>query len=226
MKIGSKLIKNFIFTSAILFIASSSDPTGRDGSATTTVKIGNQEWMPENLNVTSFQNGDIIPEAKTNAEWEKARAGNQPVWCYYNSDPDNGKKYGKLYNWFAVVDARGLCPDGWHIPSDEEWNVLVEYLGSDDAGTDITGLTGWNYNGNGKNAGGFNALPGGYRYYGDGTFNNVGDYGYWWSSTENQANNAWYRVVTCFDGPIGRYAGNKRTGFSVRCIKNKDDQNK
>lgn len=89
-------------------------------SAIKSIKIGNQTWMTENLNVDNFQNGDIIPEAKTTEEWEQAGKRQQPVWCYYDYDINNGKKYGKLYNWYAVNDPRGLAPKGWHIPSDEE----------------------------------------------------------------------------------------------------------
>jgi len=219
MKIRNLLLRNILFTGTILLVASGYSPKGKDGDTYKRVKIGNQEWMSENLNVSTFRSGDIIYEAKTNEEWEKARAEGKPAWCYYDSKPDNGKKYGKLYNWYAVNDIKGLAPEGWHIPSDEEWNKLVEYLGTSDAGIKIKGTSGWNNNGNGTNECGFNGLPGGYRYSSDGTFNNIGDYGYWWSSTENLSNNAWYRVVNCFDGYIGRYPGNKRTGFSVRCIK-------
>jgi len=219
MNIKKLILGIFLFTAAILLVAFSYNPQGSHGNINETVKIGTQEWMSENLNVSTFRNGDIIAEAKTNEEWEKARAGGQPVWCYYDTDPGNGKKYGKLYNWYAVNDTRGLAPEGWHIPGDEEWNELVDYLGTSNAGTKMKGISGWNNNGNGTNECGFNGLPGGYRYSSDGTFNNIGDYGYWWSSTENLSNNAWYRVANCFDGYIGRYPGNKRTGFSVRCIK-------
>ncbi len=97
-----------------------------------TVEIGNQTWMAENLNVSTFRNGDIIPEAKTAGEWERAGSESKPAWCYYNNDPENGKKYGKLYNGFAVNDPRGLAPEGWHIPSEEEWNNLEKkYAGNE-----------------------------------------------------------------------------------------------
>ncbi len=92
------------------------------------VKIGNQVWMTENLNVDRFRNGELIPEAKTKEEWIKAGENKQPAWCYYNNDPSNGKKYGKLYNWYAVSDSRGLAPENWRIPSDKEWVLLVELV--------------------------------------------------------------------------------------------------
>jgi len=95
------------------------------------VTIGTQTWTTKNLDVATFRNGDAIPEAKTNEEWQEAEDNKQPAWCYYNNDPKHGTKYGKLYNWYAVNDSRGLAPTGFHIPSDEEWTVLDIFLGSD-----------------------------------------------------------------------------------------------
>ena len=134
------------------------------------VKIGQQVWMAQNLNVDKFRNGDIIPEAKTAAEWEKAGENKQAAWCYYNNDPSNGITYGKLYNWYAVNDPRGLAPKGWHIPSDKEWTDLTDYLGGkEQAGAKMKSKEGWIENGNGTNESGFNGLPGGYR-----RFNGIG----------------------------------------------------
>jgi uncharacterized protein (TIGR02145 family) len=107
------------------------------------VKIGNQTWMAENLNVSTFRNGDPIPEAKTNEAWEKAGKDGRPAWCYYENDPKNAAKYGKLYNWYAVNDSRGLAPIGWHIPTDTEWSTLDNQLG-DDAGKKMKSTSGWN----------------------------------------------------------------------------------
>jgi len=98
------------------------------------VEIGNQVWKTQNLDVETFKNGDVIPEAKSDEEWERAEENNEPAWCYYDNDPENGKKYGKLYNHFAVSDTRGLCPTGWHVPSDEEWTRLETFLGRDGRG--------------------------------------------------------------------------------------------
>ena len=98
-------------------------------SYTQTVTIGSQVWMTKNLNVDKFRNGDPIPQAKTDEEWENARENKHPAWCYYENDPANGAKYGKLYNWYAVNDSRGLTPEGWKIPSDEDWNRLTDFLG-------------------------------------------------------------------------------------------------
>jgi uncharacterized protein (TIGR02145 family) len=185
-----------------------------------TVKIGNQIWMTENLNVDRFRNRDIIPEAKTATEWELAGENKQPAWCYYNNDPVNGKKYGKLYNWYAVNDSRGLAPEGYHIPSDSEWTTLTTYLGGENiAGEKMKSIIGWNENGNGTNSSGFSGLPGGKRgSYG--TFNYVGKVGDWWSSKEGSARYAWYRSLIYDDGGYGwNYNDNKENGFSVRCLR-------
>lgn len=107
-----------------------------------TVTIGSQVWMTKNLDVSTFRNGDPIPQAKTEEEWKKAGGNRQPAWCYYDNDPANGAKYGKLYNWYAVIDPRGLAPAGYHIPSDAEWTKLKDYLGSD-AGTKMKSKSGW-----------------------------------------------------------------------------------
>lgn len=107
-----------------------------------TVTIGTQVWMKENLNVSTFRNGDPIPEAKTDEEWERAGEEGKPAWCYYNNDPKNGTKYGKLYNWYAVNDPRGLAPSGYHVPTNEEWKMIKDFLG-DDAGTKMKSTRGW-----------------------------------------------------------------------------------
>jgi uncharacterized protein (TIGR02145 family) len=97
-----------------------------------TVTIGKQVWMLENLNVATFKNGVAIPEVKDEDAWVNAERNQQAAWCYYDNDPKNGEKYGKLYNWYAVDDNNGLCPQGWHVPSDGEWDTLVKYLGGED----------------------------------------------------------------------------------------------
>jgi uncharacterized protein (TIGR02145 family) len=95
------------------------------------VKIGTQVWMSKNLDVSTFRNGEAIPEAKSKEEWAKAGVNRQPAWCYYDNDSKNGKVYGKLYNWYAVNDSRGLGPKGYHIPSDAEWTILTDMLGGE-----------------------------------------------------------------------------------------------
>jgi len=182
------------------------------------VIIGNQEWMINNLDVDTFRNGDIIPEAKTNEEWIQAGENKQPAWCYYNNDPAF-RSYGKLYNWYSVNDLRGLAPDGWHIASDVEWSQLIEYLGGDNvAGTKMKSTAGWQENGNGTNESSFTGLPAGYRTS-LGTFYDVGLYGFWWSSSELNAETAWYRNLNCNIGDASRGNNYKVAGFSVRCLR-------
>lgn len=219
MKIKTLILSCCLLIFSMILSALSYSKKNGDRILYKTIKIGSQEWMSENLSVSKFRNGDSILEARTDKEWINAGAKKQPAWCYYDSNTENGKKYGKLYNWYAVIDPRGLSPEGWHVPGDIEWNELEKYIGANDIGAKIKSSYGWQNGGNGTNDSDFNGLPGGYRYYSDGSFNNCGDYGYWWSSTGNLTNDAWYRVLSCFDSKIGRYTGNKRTGFSVRCVR-------
>jgi len=184
-----------------------------------TVTIGKQVWMTKNLDVATFRNGDSIPHAKTNEEWTKAGENQQPAWCYYHNDPAKGVKYGRLYNWYAVNDSRGLAPTGWHIPSDAEWTKLTDFLGGEAvAGKKMKSKSGWKENGNGTNTSGFSGLPGGARYSG-GSFFNVGYDGYWWSSTENNTSHAWSRNLNYSSGFVFRYSNYKLNGFSVRCLR-------
>jgi uncharacterized protein (TIGR02145 family) len=182
--------------------------------------IGSQVWMLKNLNVDHFSDGDSIREVTDPNEWATLKTG---AWCYYNNDPAMGAIYGKLYNWFAVNDSRGLSPKGWHIPTDEEWSTLVTYLGGESvAGGKIkeTGTSHWfNPNTEATNESGFTALPGGRCYY-NGAFDNIGFNSGWWSSTESSPSNAWYRYLYCSSASVGRFNGSKESGFSVRCIKN------
>jgi uncharacterized protein (TIGR02145 family) len=182
------------------------------------VQIGTQIWMAQNSNVDHFRNGSLIPEARTNEEWQKAGDNHLPAWCYYNNDPAYGEKYGKLYNWYAVMDSRGLCPTGWHVPSDAEWTILENYLGSE-AGTKLKASYGWYEGGNGTNSSGFSGLPGGYRSSHLGFFNGVGFFGYWWSSTESSTALAWARYLDYGNGVAHRSLNNKQDGFSVRCLR-------
>jgi uncharacterized protein (TIGR02145 family) len=188
------------------------------------IKIGKQVWMSENLNVETFRNGDPILHAKTAEEWEKAGKNKQPAWCYYDNrsvqnDPENGENYGKLYNWYAVADSRGLAPKGWHIPTDDEWTVLTNFLGGEQgAGAMLKSKTGWSNNGNGTNSSGFNGLPAGYRFY-DGSFGYFGEYGYWWSSTEYDSNHPWFRFLYYLYDNASRDSFMKEFGYSVRCLR-------
>lgn len=197
----------------------------RDGKVYPTVKIGEQTWMAENLNVATFRNGDPIPEAKTKEQWIEASKSGKPAWCYYENraiqdDATNGSKYGKLYNWFAVNDSRGIAPIGWHIPSDDEWTILINTLGGEEfAGYKLKSFSGCMNYGNGKYKSGFSGLPGGCRFY-DGSFSFFGNFGMWWSSTETDISwNGWYRSFDCNQDKVFRVESNKVEGLSVRCVK-------
>ncbi len=178
-----------------------------------------QNWAKKNLDVITFRNGDTIPEAKTDEEWEEAGEAEQAAWCYYNNDPANGSKYGKLYNWHAVEDSRGLAPKGYHIPSDEEWTTLIQSLGGDSiAGKKMKSKNGWEENGNGTSSSGFVGLPGGMRY-GHGVFYDIGKGGYWWSSTDAGVRHSWYRLLNYGIDSTGRNYGHVKQGCSVRCLR-------
>jgi uncharacterized protein (TIGR02145 family) len=173
--------------------------------------------MTKNLNIDKFRNGDPIPHAKTEWEWKKAGQNGEPAWCYYDNDPSNGERYGKLYNWFAVNDPRGLAPEGWHIPSDKEWMELTDFLG-DNAGKKMKSTNGWVKNGNGTNKSGFSGLPGGYcLHYRSFLF--IGEVGYWWSSSANYAGNAWSQRLIYLSDDLGKFNFSTGYGLSVRCIR-------
>jgi uncharacterized protein (TIGR02145 family) len=212
------LILSAVVMTAIMLSSFGDGAPNQEGTSNE-VTIGKQVWMSKNLNVDKFRNGDPIPHAKTNEEWEKAGKNGEPAWCYYDNNPANGAKYGKLYNWYAVNDPRGLAPKGSHIPTDAEWTELTDYLGGQEkAGAKMKSKEGWSDGGNGTNSSGFSGLPGGYRFY-DGTFDVVGNYGNWWSSTEVGTLNAWGRNLFYDYGVVGRSNGNKPHGLSVRCLR-------
>jgi hypothetical protein len=257
---GLVFIRGFVFWSLTLVSIVSCNSKNEKEAVINTynggeIKIDSQIWMNQNLNVNTFRNGEPIPHAKSKDEWIKAVEKKQPAWCYYENDPKNGAKYGKLYNWYAVNDPRGLAPAGWHVPSDAEWTKLENFLGTD-AGKKMKSTSGWNdyetdntcpncrdwndeyrkkvpcheckdnrvigaketISGNGTNSSGFSGLPGGYRdYYVN--FINIGDYGYWWSSTEDGTNFAYGRVLSLNYDNLYRFNSLKGGGLSVRCLR-------
>jgi uncharacterized protein (TIGR02145 family) len=183
-----------------------------------TVVIGTQQWMEKNLDVMTYRNGDVIPQVTDATEWAGLTTG---AWCYYNNDPLNGAIYGKLYNWYAVNDPRGLAPQGWHIPTYNEWTTLSTLLGGDAAAggkMKTTGTTIWTTpNTSATNESGFAGLPGGFRY--NATFYYGGDNGYWWSATEFNSTNALYCTLPGSFGNLGRPYGSMKNALSVRCLR-------
>lgn len=198
--------------------------------------IGSKIWMAENLNISTFRNGDIIPEAKTEAEWRKAGENGKPAWCYYDNDSKNLERYGKLYNWYAVNDPRGLAPIGWEVSEIKDWKEIERSLGEGSewiAGWKIRTKKMWQAC-NGTNESGFSALPNGKRND-NGDFEgfnidesgNLGYWGGWWNKDEKSNQEAFSTELNggCMDGGyIGLYPVNKKQGLSIRCIK--DSRNK
>ena len=192
------------------------------------ITICDQDWMIKNLDVDHYRNGDPIPQVTDPSAWAALTTG---AWCWYENNSANGTTYGKLYNWYAVNDSRGLAPTGWHIPSDAEWNKLVKCIDpsadttlvgtqSPTAGGAMkeTGTTHWaSPNGGATNSSGFTGLPGGYRFT-DGISYDVGLTGNWWSSTEDNPF-AFYRFLFYPHGHIFKYISFKQGGLSVRCLR-------
>ena len=212
--------------------------TDIDGNIYNTVTIGTQVWMKENLKTTKYKDGTSIPLVTDGTAWSNLST---PGYCWYNNDAATYKTdYGALYNWHTV-NTGNLCPTGWHAPTDTEWTTLENYLianGYNYDGTttgnkiakSLASTTLWTSSSNTgsvgntdypaiRNATGFTALPGGYRYY-TGSFDDIGNYGHWWSSTEYSSTKAWYRFVSYdYSYVYSCYSMTKNCGFSVRCAR-------
>ena len=194
-----------------------------DGNIYEVVQIGDQTWMAENLQTTRFRDGSPIANVSNSFEWKITEG---PAWVYYENTIDYDTLYGKLYNWYAVDDERGLCPEGWHVPDQASWNLLESYLGSNQgsklktAGTDYWGAE----NTRATNESGFSALPGG-SINSNGEFADDGYWGYWWSSSSlNQSEALSYVLATLWETTIpgAPFSRDKNNGLSIRCIKYSD----
>jgi len=199
------------------------------------IKIGNQIWMTENLNVSSFRNGNVIIQARTIEEWVDFGREKKPAWCENSWDPwnkhneDNTQNSGKFYNWHAVINPNELAPIGWHIPSDKEWEELSNYLGGEKlAGNKLRNTSGWERVVNGTNESGFSALPCGVCNE-NGGISSIGFCSYWWSITESNykppysdyiVDNPWVRQIYFNHPNLYKICSEtKSSGLSVRCIK-------
>ena len=189
-----------------------------DGNTYNTVSIGFQCWTKENLKVTKYNNGKPIPTGLNSSAWRDARFG---AYTIYNNDNANDEIYGKLYNWFAVADNRGLCPTGWHVPTNAEWITLTTFLGGESvAGGKMKSTSSlWSApNTDATNSSGFTALPGGCRGSG-GSFSGIRNYPFFWSATEDDSNYAWNRGLYGYNGIVTRDNYGKQSGYSVRCLR-------
>jgi uncharacterized protein (TIGR02145 family) len=211
--------------------------TDIDGNNYNSVIIGTQEWQKENLNVSKYSDGTIIPEVTDPTTWANLTTG---AWCYYESNTANGPIYGKLYNWYAVAGIydtasqlnpamrKKLAPTGWHVPTEPEWTGLMNHVGGSSIaggkmksiGTIESGDGLWrNPNFGATNITGFTGLPGGYRY-GNGTFLSIGYYGHWWSSSEASTVSVWGCDLPYTDAYATSSDHDKKYGYSIRCLKN------
>jgi uncharacterized protein (TIGR02145 family) len=220
--------------------------TDYDGNTYSTIKIGNQQWMVNNLKTTHYADGTEITLVESTSTWE-ALGYDEKAYCYYNNNENSeSNTYGALYTWAAAMNGaessdnnpssvQGVCPDGWHLPSDNEWKEMEMYLGMSQADADLKGYRGTNqgcklagsanlwYDGFLENddafgASGFMALPGGGRRY-DGSFGHLGDNANFWSATQNDSLVAWGRHLYSSYSTVHRYSNIKSDGFSVRCVK-------
>jgi uncharacterized protein (TIGR02145 family) len=192
-----------------------------------TMKFGNKYWMTKNLDVKTFRNGDPIKEVKTKEEWIKASENREPAWCYYENNKVNTEKYGILYNWYAVSDERGLSPEGYHIPTQQEIEDLENQINlkyelkhkvkSSDPTYSMKGRAGWTSVNNFELCdSGFDLMAGGCRKS-DGSFYGIGTISYLWSSEDELKRTAWYQHVESISARI--YSSDKGFGMSIRCVK-------
>ncbi len=205
-----------------------------DGNVYTSIIIGTQEWMAENLRVTHYPNGDPIPLITDETDWGNLATNNtSDAYSYYNNNSSSEAYiYGALYTYAAAIgdnwardntNDQGVCPNGWHLPTDVEWDALNTYLGAN-AGSKLADNAYFWTNGNldqsaDFSTSGFDALPGGYRYN-DGTFLDLGNLGFWWTAIESSSIYAYSRYLHYDDTNVGSNYYAKSFGFNVRCVKN------
>jgi len=215
------------------------DPLEYQGYEYATVQIGEDCWFAENLRSESYENGDAIPSGLSGAEWVSTASGATAVYgegssdcfdcCLIGNPCDEAwslNEYGRLYNWYAVFDARHLCPSGWHVSTDDEWTVMTDFLGGDSlAASDIRATYGWLEGGYSTNSSGFTGLPGGRRSWTTGSFGGGGggSAAYWWTASAVIDPNTggfggWNRYVTHDDDDVRRFEKSANNGYSIRCV--------
>ena len=180
-----------------------------------TVLIGTQVWATRNLNTIVFANGDTIMQAASREEWVEASKNKIPAWCYHENE--NGDTYGKLYNYWAIIDERGLAPEGWRIPTADDFSILATHVQSTGSAA-LKSTSGWEEGGSGNNSTGFNALPGGYRNA-TGLCNPIGRIAAWWTTSEKSSGSAFGYVINADDNEFAKDEYYKRSGLYVRCVR-------
>jgi uncharacterized protein (TIGR02145 family) len=200
----------------LVFILALSDYSGTSLLNNHSISIGGQRWMDKNLDVSEFSNGDLINEAATNEEWILAANEHRPAWCYYNNDSSNHRTTGRLYNWYAVIDPRGLAPKGWHIPKKNEWEEFIKRLEENHNNSAvIKSIGGWGMSSaEATGSTHFDALPTGCRDF-NGLFIGGGCYANFWASNFN-----YVFQVSCMDSSFSLESHSGKWGFSVRCLQN------
>ena len=248
MKKRSPVIQLLLFTGLLIISLTScnkndnlgDDPTivetvkDADGNKYNTIRIGTQIWTVENLKTTRYNDSTLIPNVTDSSTWSKLTTG---AFSNYDNLESNATTYGRLYNWHAVNTGK-LAPVGWHVPTDDDWTILENYLIANGYNYDSTKVvdkvakslcakTNWALSSvagtpgaapENNNSSGFTALPGGLRDY-DGYFSSIGNFGHWWTATEDDSDFAWGRYVYYYTSDVGRYVYYKDHGFSVRCVR-------
>jgi len=234
MKMCSRYWLNQILILGLIIIQLDSckkeDPitvTDVDGNTYMAVTIGKQVWMTENLRTTKFNDMSVITNVTGNNIWANTTI---PAYSWFDNDTAYRDLYGGLYNYFTVESGK-LCPDGWHVPSNDEFKALEKSLGMTQAGADslewrgtdqgkkMKSRTGWNYNGNGTNSSGFSGLAGGYRYGVDGSFNDLGAVSYWWTSSKKSSTLGLYRRLDYNQIKVYAEGVRLQAGKYVRCVR-------
>ena len=195
--------------------------TDIDGNTYKTIQIGRQVWMAENLKTTRYRNGDPIPNVTADLQWTALSTG---AYCWFNNDAASNRAiHGAIYNWYTIADSRNIAPTGWHVPTDDEWTVLIAFLGGESVAggkMKVPGITYWNSPNTGaNNSSGFTSLASGFRAR-SGSFSYFGTHIYFWSTSEMTSDLAWTRDLGYNSADVIRYTYDKGDGFYVRCVKN------
>ena len=211
-----KLIKLSLFL--LLFNSLEAQVEDIDGNRYETIIVDGKMWTTSNLNTTRFSDASFIPQATSAKQWKKYMKKKKPAWCYYNFSSKSEDEFGKLYNWYAVKSDKGLAPKGFHVATDKEWKALINnFGGAEEAGSKLKTVVDWTEDGNSTNESKFSAKPGGYTLDGE-SFEYVGKYGYWWTSSEAHMTNAYSYTMYYLSGKVERKVNYKYSGLSVRCV--------